>query len=521
MTEDYVSSTLEITINEFFEKYIDSKIVTFYKIEVYDNYSKERWILEKRYSEIDLLHKNISKLYPNIPPMPGKTLFKIKNREALENRKKQLEFFLKECAKRKDIESNEYFKNFLEIDKHSPDLSYNAPSIVYENSELPQGIRDFVFFEEANIMYIACCDMKIASRIDAYVTNVNLPWEKKTEAHISVGSVFAFKLIFDKKGIVNLYEKLWAKSFPEQTGVVNFDKENLMLQVGLDSGTIVFFRTSTESKYLNYEEICRIKPHNARVMGLAYDPKPGYIYSCGSDNKFMLSEINYLSNMTEIAQSNAGYTNLEFDKKNERIFLTNEGGILSVFLTNTFPPSLVNVIQTHSIHCIRGLEIDYVKQYIFTGTNKGDISVLDLGQPGKEKLIKEISYFGGNIEIRIIRFNPIDRELFTGDQKGKITVWSLKTGQSIYAWQAHSEAITQMQYFPKSRQLLSMAKDKKIIYWQLPENWVKAEIKKFQDENIREINDTRAIEKFKKQKEKGDDDDSSDDSLDGWDIPGK
>ena len=520
MTEDYVSSTLEITINEFFEKYIDSKIVTFYKIEVYDNYSKERWILEKRYSEIDLLHKNISKLYPNIPPMPGKTLFKIKNREALENRKKQLEFFLKECAKRKDIESNEYFKNFLEIDKHSPDLSYNAPSIVYENSELPQGIRDFVFFEEANIMYIACCDMKIASRIDAYVTNVNLPWEKKTEAHISVGSVFAFKLIFDKKGIVNLYEKLWAKSFPEQTGVVNFDKENLMLQVGLDSGTIVFFRTSTESKYLNYEEICRIKPHNARVMGLAYDPKPGYIYSCGSDNKFMLSEINYLSNMTEIAQSNAGYTNLEFDKKNERIFLTNEGGILSVFLTNTFPPSLVNVIQTHSIHCIRGLEIDYVKQYIFTGTNKGDISVLDLGQPGKEKLIKEISYFGGNIEIRIIRFNPIDRELFTGDQKGKITVWSLKTGQAIYAWQAHSEAITQMQYFPKSRQLLSMAKDKKIIYWQLPENWVKAEIKKFQDENIREINDTRAIEKFKKQKEKGDDD-SSDDSLDGWDIPEK
>ena len=520
MTEDYVSSTLEITINEFFEKYIDSKIVTFYKIEVYDNYSKERWILEKRYSEIDLLHKNISKLYPNIPPMPGKTLFKIKNREALENRKKQLEFFLKECAKRKDIESNEYFKNFLEIDKHSPDLSYNAPSIVYENSELPQGIRDFVFFEEANIMYIACCDMKIASRIDAYVTNVNLPWEKKTEAHISVGSVFAFKIIFDKKGIVNLYEKLWAKSFPEQTGVVNFDKENLILQVGLDSGTIVFFRTSTESKYLNYEEICRIKPHNARVMGLAYDPKPGYIYSCGSDNKFMLSEINYLSNMTEIAQSNAGYTNLEFDKKNERIFLTNEGGILSVFLTNTFPPSLVNVIQTHSIHCIRGLEIDYVKQYIFTGTNKGDISVLDLGQPGKEKLIKEISYFGGNIEIRIIRFNPIDRELFTGDQKGKITVWSLKTGQSIYAWQAHSEAITQMQYFPKSRQLLSMAKDKKIIYWQLPENWVKAEIKKFQDENIREINDTRAIEKFKKQKEKGDDE-SSDDSLDGWDIPEK
>ena len=110
--------------------------------------------------------------------------------------------------------------------------------------------------------------------------------------------------------------------------------------------------------------------------------------------------------------------------------------------------------------------------------------------------------------------------MYTGDQKGKITVWSLKTGQSIYAWQAHSSAITQMQYFPKKRQLLSMAKDKKIIYWQIPDNWVKDSIKKFEEENIREINDERAKEKFKKQKEKGDDD-SSDDSLDGWDIPGK
>ena len=113
MSEDYVASTIEITIKEFFEKYIDSKTVTFYKLEIYDNYSKERWILDKRYSEIDLLHKTLSKLYPNIPPMPGKTLFKIKNREALENRKKLLEVFLKECAKRKDIESNESFKNFF------------------------------------------------------------------------------------------------------------------------------------------------------------------------------------------------------------------------------------------------------------------------------------------------------------------------------------------------------------------------------------------------------------------------
>jgi hypothetical protein len=62
----------------------------------------------------------LTKLYPNIPPIPRKTLFKIKNSDTLDNRKKQLELFIKECAKRKDIESNESFKNFLEIDHYIP-----------------------------------------------------------------------------------------------------------------------------------------------------------------------------------------------------------------------------------------------------------------------------------------------------------------------------------------------------------------------------------------------------------------
>ena len=514
---DFLQSNLEIKINEFFEKYVDGKTVTFYKIEIFDNFSKETWYLEKRYSEIDLLHKTISKLYPNIPPMPGKTLFKIKDRDQLEKRKKQLETFLKECANRKDIVSNETFKGFLDIDKHSPDMTYNPPTIIYENNELPLGVRDFVYFEEGRILFLVCCDMNITSRVDAYITNVNLPWEKKTDQHISVGAVFAFKVIEDKRGNSYLFDKLWAKSFPEQTGVVNFNKNQLVLQVGLDSGTIIFYKTSVESKYLAFEEILNLKPHTNRVMGLCYDDQQGYIYSCSTDKKFMLSEFGSISNVTEVAQSNFGYTALIHDKQNERLFLTNEGGVLSIFLTNQFPPTLVNVIQTHTTNCIRGLDIEYHKQYIFTGTNKGDISVLDLGKPGKEKLIKEISYFGGNLEIRILRYNPDNHELYSGDQKGKITVWWLKTGQSIYAWQAHSGAITQMRFNRRKKQLLSVGKDKKIIYWQIPDSWVNSSVKKFEEDNMREINSARAKAKFEKLKKDGDDS-SSEDSLDGWDI---
>ena len=303
----------------------------------------------------------------------------------------------------------------MEIDKHSPEISFNAPTIIYENNELPLGVRDCIYFEEASILFLVCCDMNITNRVDAYITNVNLPWEKKTNEYISVGAVFAFKVIGDKKGNSYYFEKLWAKSFQEQIGVVNFNKNSLILQVGLDSGTIILYQTSVESKYLAYDEISIFKPHINRVMGLIYDEQHGYIYSCSTDRKFMLSEYNDITNISQIVESAYGYTNLIYDKPNERIFLTNEGRILSVFSTNVYPPNLVTVIQTHTLNNIRALDIDYHKQYIITGTNKCDISILDLGMPGKEKLIKEISFFGGNLEIKILRYNPEKHELYSGD----------------------------------------------------------------------------------------------------------
>ena len=146
-------------------------------------------------------------------------------------------------------------------------------------------------------------------------------WEKKNGEHIWVGVVFAFKVLEDKRGNSYNFEKLWAKSFPEQTGVVNFNKEEFVLQVGLDYGTVIFYRTSIESKFLAFDEILNYKSHSDRVMGLAYDDKKGYIYSCGSDKKFMMTDFNNISNGSEVAYSAFGYTALIHDKVNERLFL--------------------------------------------------------------------------------------------------------------------------------------------------------------------------------------------------------
>ena len=77
--------------------------------------------------ELDKVYDELSENYIK-SLKTGKILY----RDVLENRKKELELFLKEYAKRKDIESNDNFKNFLEIDKHSPYLTYNSPNIINE-----------------------------------------------------------------------------------------------------------------------------------------------------------------------------------------------------------------------------------------------------------------------------------------------------------------------------------------------------------------------------------------------------
>ena len=143
--QQVITSTIMVDISDFQEKYLGGKVVTFYTINVYDNFSRKKWTLSKRYSEFEALHKNLSKLIPNIPTIPGKSFFKMKSSDALTKRKNHLESFLHQCVNRKDIMASDYIKDFLELDRHSPNLTFNSPEKKYELTQLPLGIRDFYF----------------------------------------------------------------------------------------------------------------------------------------------------------------------------------------------------------------------------------------------------------------------------------------------------------------------------------------------------------------------------------------
>lgn len=332
MADHPINSLLTIKIPKHVDKTNDKKVVTYYEIEIYNNYSKATWVLEKRYSDFDSLFKTLNKLFPKCPTIPGKSFLGLSlSPEELEKRKLQLQNFMQDCAQRQDIMNSESFRDFIEVDKHSPESSSNTHIKINEYSELPIGIRDFIYLKYDKIAFVACSEMNVALRIDAYITNVNFPWEKKTDSHITVGAVFAFKASENSQTGEITFEKLWAKSFPIQTGVISWDSESNTLAVGLDDGKIYFYKTSPESNYMNYEQICELQPHTDRVMGVAVDSKSGYIFSVSTDKRFVVSESSVSQNITEVCTSTHGYTNLVHDKKNERLFATNEVGVISAF----------------------------------------------------------------------------------------------------------------------------------------------------------------------------------------------
>ena len=78
-----------------------------------------------------------------------------------------------------------------------------------------------------------------------------------------------------------------------------------------------------------------------------------------------------------------------------------------------------------------------------------------------------------------------------------------------------------MNYEEDRRLLWTGGKDNTIIIWQLPEKWNNEEIEKFEQNEIKHLNDTLALKKMQKtlaKREEGLESDSSDDDLNGWDL---
>ena len=369
-------------------------------------------------------------------------------------------------------------------------------------------------------MLVCCSNMNIISRTNVTLTNLAFgATNKGDECKIPMGAAFIYQCKPDKKEIYIIH-KIWAKPFPTQTGVIHWDDKNEIYCIGLDDGRVFAYKGVPKTHYLQMNKVCELCFHTDRIMGIALEPNTYKLYTCSTDKTFYVTDLTKkeVENIL-INTSMSGYTNMEMDVPNQRIFLTNETGELSVYSLKTSPPALVRNLQTSSYSSIRAFHIDYQNNYIFTGNVGGKICIMNLASANKERLISEISNFGvGEQKIRVCRNDPVNYELITGDENGRVTIWNLKTGKPIYLWEAHPKsAITQMWYQYDKHILWTGGKDLRIKMWQLPEKWVSEEVYSYEQTEVKNITAKIATEKIEKMvKKEGEEEDSDDDDLNGW-----
>ena len=87
------------------------------------------------------------------------------------------------------------------------------------------------------------------------------------------------------------------------------------------------------------------------------------------------------------------------------------------------------------------------ENYVTAGCQDGTITVFDLSAPGKERLIKPVASLQGNKGVRCLAWRERPRrEIIAGHQDGLITVWDFKQQKPIFVLQAHTSAITKMEW---------------------------------------------------------------------------
>lgn len=169
---------------------------------------------------------------------------------------------------RKDVLNSEILTKFLQTAVHAQDNLVNTPEMIYEFKDFIYGIRDVHIDPQDGLMIVVCGDMNLLTRMDAYVSNIKMPWEDENQTSegkfMPVGSVEMW--IQHNKGP---FDKVWAKTFPSQAICLYWSKPSLSLFVGLDSGHV--HQLTLDPDFKKFNANVQMEVHVQRVMGIYFD----------------------------------------------------------------------------------------------------------------------------------------------------------------------------------------------------------------------------------------------------------
>lgn len=490
-----------LDINDFTINIITAKIMgqeirentEFFKINITDNFHKKSWIIMKDTSDFNILYNKLSITFFDIPSLPEKQLLAQFDAESVNKKKSIYQQFLASCINRKDIYSSSEFKNFLELQKNSPDLCGNTPIMKGGIEFLPESITDFKYIEDDNIKIIilTTAEMGVNIKTEEEFLNFKNRLPNENEEFINANMIQGMTMIFEILNNEGAYEfkLVWQRKFKTPNTCIYFDKITKTIFIGREDGFVSVYKPLEKSHFTELDLVIELKNHFSRITDIWYDVNRAKMYTVSNDRRLVSCNINYNSKMTEINRSVHNYTKLCSDLKNNRLYAATDGGIIELYSLENYPPEKKCRVRISGLGYISDFYFNKNNSRLFTCDRSGKVSIIEMADIGKEKSSSEISQFGFKNCLNVIEYDDIKHEIITGDIMGKVIIWNLKTGDPIISWVAHENMpITRIYYDKLNSILITGAKDKSIKIWKIPEYWYDPKIQKYENEELTKIN---------------------------------
>ena len=145
------------------------------------------WTLERRFSEFEDLRSHLAEFLPDthLPLLPAKTFTRSLDAHFVAWRRKELDAWMRVVLQSEFVRRSGSFAAFIEVSKHvdegetrrwtpveqrgMTDPHFGIADCHYHRSEQPK--------EE--LMFTACEDVHVLSRIERKLSNMRLPWEQQ------------------------------------------------------------------------------------------------------------------------------------------------------------------------------------------------------------------------------------------------------------------------------------------------------------------------------------------------------
>lgn len=241
----------------------------------------KKWSLVKKWEDFMSFNSQLSEVCSYLPAFPTKKNSSIFGPAKVVSKEKELSDYLQNCFKIDEVFMGTVVADFLEYEKHVPELSIQRMDPVGTLGEKKLPIKDFFINRERNSV-VTVSGGHPSDMAGAFKSFLKIP--------SNTGEVEKHSLSVNPGG-VHLFQSEYLEKFSSSATCIKHIEDEKMIVVGNSIGHLVVY--TYEPGKPEFTESMNIKVHSKSIKAIDHDPLRKCFYTISGGNK--LRTVSYTS----------------------------------------------------------------------------------------------------------------------------------------------------------------------------------------------------------------------------------